>query len=372
MSKYYGYYQTLNGLPHVEGLASRTLPESYAYINSNPLLSDWRRGQGVFCSFVYRDVYMEALKQLQDDGFSHVILHHDLWITADLAAGFAHVSSAYADDHVTIYRLRDMMAQCGAERQFSAEARSHLERLAETQAILPPADTVTLVALRQAPTAGAEDRGLTLELISKNRILATELGQNQMNGAAQFRGFLKVLQESAVAVFIYESDEIDAAGVGTVRDLIVSRFVFCERFSDAGKTTIDYFIRADIPCALAVDDDAKRVEYDKGASLGNVRLESGDGAFTLDMLWGVLPHETHSVSIQAFDGGGEKVRAEDYVIKDEFHARYHIDLSSLSPGEYAVKLIVYNFDTGASVPGTLVSSGERVERTLDIGRVTIE
>ena len=48
-SKYYGFYQTLNGYPHVEGLASRTPSEAYAYINGNFLLDSWRRFRSVHC-----------------------------------------------------------------------------------------------------------------------------------------------------------------------------------------------------------------------------------------------------------------------------------------------------------------------------------
>ena len=49
-SKLYGFYQTLNGYPHAEGLAMRTPASAYDYIESNVMLNSWRDWQRYRCT----------------------------------------------------------------------------------------------------------------------------------------------------------------------------------------------------------------------------------------------------------------------------------------------------------------------------------
>ena len=77
-SKLYGYFQTLSGYPHVEGLAGRTPPPAYAYISDNLLLESWNRGNAIICIAVGRESYLAALDQLIADGFSHLVAHRTL------------------------------------------------------------------------------------------------------------------------------------------------------------------------------------------------------------------------------------------------------------------------------------------------------
>lgn len=43
----------------------------------------------------------------------------------------------------------------------------------------------------------------------------------------------------------------------------------------------------------------------------------------------------------------------------------------LSAGNYAAKLIVYDFDTGASQSGMIISDQRRFEREIEIAQFTI-
>ena len=45
-----------------------------------------------------------------------------------------------------------------------------------------------------------------------------------------------------------------------------------------------------------------------------------------------------------------------------------IDLSSLAPGEYVAKMILYNYETRVSVPGTVTSSDTRFDREFEFAR----
>ena len=48
-SKLYGFYQTINGYPHAEGVAMRTPSESYDYVRQNTLLLNWRKRKNIEC-----------------------------------------------------------------------------------------------------------------------------------------------------------------------------------------------------------------------------------------------------------------------------------------------------------------------------------
>ena len=52
-------------------------------------------------------------------------------------------------------------------------------------------------------------------------------------------------------------------------------------------------------------------------------------------------------------------------------AAHEIDISMLSAGNYAAKLIVYDFDTGASQSGMIISDQRRFEREIEIAQFTI-
>ena len=77
-SKTYIFHQTIGGFPQVEGLATRTPPSAYDYINANPVLNTWHRRESLICREEESRQYLAAVTQLSEDGFSHVILHHSL------------------------------------------------------------------------------------------------------------------------------------------------------------------------------------------------------------------------------------------------------------------------------------------------------
>ena len=110
-SKFYGFHQTLHHRPQVEGLASRTPPQAYDYIEGNALLAGWREGRGVACGDD-RATFEAALTQLVEDGFSHVLLHFRRDEPDAILASFDGAAPAYADDFVTIYRLAELRTAC--------------------------------------------------------------------------------------------------------------------------------------------------------------------------------------------------------------------------------------------------------------------
>ena len=59
------------------------------------------------------------------------------------------------------------------------------------------------------------------------------------------------------------------------------------------------------------------------------------------------------------------------MIYDELLTVHEIDVTSLRPGAYTVQLIVYEFESGVSQSGTIVDTGERFDRTLEIAQIEL-
>ena len=120
-SKQYLFYQTLSGYPQVEGLATRTPPDAYAYIKENYLLNAWHTKSSVQC-MSHQAKYLSALNNLAlnnliDDGFSHIILHHSSkarWVHGQfpISESFIDAPPSYEDEFAAIYRLEDLRGSC--------------------------------------------------------------------------------------------------------------------------------------------------------------------------------------------------------------------------------------------------------------------
>ena len=111
-SKMYLFYQSLSGYPHIEGAISRVPDSAYNFIRSNDLLNAWYNHVPIRCEEETRDTYLEALKDLADDGFSHIVYHYDFWFWERILDSFQSVTPSYSDDFVSIYRLADLQESC--------------------------------------------------------------------------------------------------------------------------------------------------------------------------------------------------------------------------------------------------------------------
>jgi len=111
-SKQYLFHQALNGYPQVEGLATRTPPSAYTYINDNLLLAAWHGKNSIQCSLENREEYLSALNRLLNDGFSHIVLHDTRLAASKIPNSFLNVAASYKDSFVTIYQLGNLYDSC--------------------------------------------------------------------------------------------------------------------------------------------------------------------------------------------------------------------------------------------------------------------
>lgn len=116
-SKHYMLFQALSGYPHAEGAISRTPDSAYNYIRDNHVLSGWQKSTARTCETDTREMVLNALQRLRSDGFTHVVLHHDLGDEEDygnIRDSFKNVEPSFTDDRATVYRLNDLIESCSS------------------------------------------------------------------------------------------------------------------------------------------------------------------------------------------------------------------------------------------------------------------
>lgn len=377
-SKYYGFYQTYTGYPQVEGLSGRTPPQAYDYIEGNRMLRAWRRGAAVHCIPPLQAEYISALDQLLSDGFTHVIWHH--WIHDDTAidSSFVDVKSSYSDDYARVYRLEDLRRNCDRSSTVNAAALAHLQGLEASPAIFPQRHSAIVSILADE----SADDGLGIKgaafLFSMHRFAPLALIDGEIR--AYYHDSLEdgrpdaaeLLADHFVLMLVYNPQMADPQALRSYRDWIAARFKSCRRLVDVDDAVIEYFLHEAFPCDLAVAAQPLAAHYANGIRLGNLLVDSQPSQLDLYFLWTRLPAESHAFSVQAFDRDDAKVAGADFTVGLDPLARRRIDTSSWTAGDYDLKLILYNYESGVSVPGTVIRSGVQFERELDIGRITIK
>ncbi len=370
-SKLYLYHQTLHGYPQVEGLASRTPEAAYDYIEANPLLSAWRTHKALYCLPYNRDDFIAAQQQLTADGFTHIILHPEPITADELAANFYNLPPAYIDELVAVYRVNDLHNICheaGNIALLLSDDRYINQNM--TSAAPLPANAIAVLSLHPA-----DQNAEQLETLSATTVIAADERHTLFHQAQppiteplpinQHRELTDARESKDAIRFVYHPRASNEDLVETYRAWLASRFNSCGSLIDTETAVIEYFLRPGFPCQLALDDAPLTIHYDNGIQLGNLLASLNEDKLDLQLLWKRLPSETHAISFQFFDAAGAKIHNQDFVFHHDPLGRYQIDLSSLESGTYSARLIVYNYDTGASLPGLLLSSQTRFDRELE-------
>ena len=180
----------------------------------------------------------------------------------------------------------------------------------------------------------------------------------------------ELLASKNVILLAYDPRSTSADVLDRYRAWLATRFQSCLRLSDSA-AVVEYFLDAAFSCELAVAARPRTVDYANGIQLGNLLVDFKAGYLDLQLLWTRLPADAHAIAIQFIDAEGARVDGADFVIGLQPLARQRIDTSTLPAGDYQVKLILYAYASGASVPGTLVASGSNFDRALEIDRLSI-
>ena len=373
--KIYGFQQTFTGYPHVGGHPTRKPYSAYNYIESHPLLSDWRSGRGAQCLPGGAENYNIGIQQLMDDGFTHIIVHKDIDYIGNVARSFFNVPAAYQDDFVAIYRLKDMHASC----QYSA--------------VLDP-DAVALNSalsgLLELPVRGAsilsilpdDDAGGTLEAVfaampSLSKYMAplkidggSVEAANALSAARQTVLHPDGSLAANLVALIYNPGATRLDLIQRYEDWLSEERQSCGNLLDEIDFVVEIFQREEASCEIW-HGEPRSIEYDNGMRLGNIVAEVDEAGLDVTLLWHRLPEEAHAFSLQIMNAAGERVHGEDHVIHTEPLLYKRINTSKLPPGGYLLVLILYNYETHEIVGGTDLSSGESFGRAWEIMRLNL-
>ena len=373
-SKRYGYFQSLSGYPHLEGLASRTPPSAYAYIDGNLILKTWRRARSIHCLPASRNTYLAALDKVGADGLTHIVLHLGWQRSRELAPSFAGLQPAYEDRYTRIYRLRQLAETCDNESIALPETFAHLRQLALSPSLIAD-DGMSIVSFHPAEGMDGETlrylSSLFLYWKSFEHVSLLDGRRRVQRFNADDRDAPAMPAGNQVIVLSYDPRRDDAEGLDSLREDFAAGYRVCGRFVEAADAIAEYYAPVAFPCALVAAADKFEVAYDSQLRLTNLLYEVDGSSLSLFAWWTEKPDAPQAISLQIFDAEEGKVAGQDFTVGVDPLARYQVDLSSLEAGDYSLKMIVYNYETRASAAGTVISDGTRFERELEIGPITV-
>ena len=356
-AKRYGYYQTFNRLPHVEGLASRTPPQAYATIEGNLLLRTWRAGDYLQCDSGNQVAWLGAVDELRAIGFTHIVYHRQLVFRQLVFASFVDVPSVYDDDYVTIFLVDDLRLACVDNPKLSDTIDRAKQLFSSSPALgLPQGMTALTVHDESLATLLTPHSEMSLDLAHPARRAHAE----------------RLLADSLALRLAYAPAQENRASLQAYREWLRADFEDCGAIADTADMRLEYWLRRGFPCALAVTAAPLQVDYDNGARLGNSLLDIDGRSLDLYLLWRGYSEYRSAFSLQLFDEAGGKALGADRVIDEVALAHHRLDTSALAAGEYRAKFIVYEVESRASVGGTLVAEGRRIQRELDLGRLELD
>ena len=159
--------------------------------------------------------------------------------------------------------------------------------------------------------------------------------------------------------------------MGVYGDWFKQNYRFCSRVVNQDDATIDLYLKTDIPCEAAGESSAFQVDYDNGVSIQNLSFHRLSDRHVFYIVWAKESARDYAFSIQFFDEQSQKVFQYDNTIFEELMSVYELDTSKVPAGSYAMKLIVYDYETGVSQSGAIEESQQRFVRELEIANIEL-
>lgn len=371
-SKWYNFLHSQSGYPQAEGRVARPPSAANDYLNANYLLKSWQRKLYVKCE---GSAYLVSLAQLEQDGFSHLVYHKRFLDDEAMKDGVPGVEPAYEDEFVAIYRLNDLREGCppGINDQYPVtlayfDAMKRLSMLDELRG--------TAVLFPSTPESGADIIHYLRRFLALDWDVVTITSAEQptveiQRSTPRESNSIIDLDLFAAVWLVNRPLDWDAEQSVAFRSWFTEQFSFCERSFEDERTTIDLYMRADLPCTALQEESAFEVRYDSGVMLHNASLQVRAETIHFYLSWTNHTSSRVGFSIQFFDENGAKALQYDNVIYDQLLSTHEIDASSLLEGAYSIKLIVYDYGTQASQDGVIAGAGERFERELELASIEL-
>ncbi|MDE2855812.1 MAG: glycosyltransferase family 39 protein [Chloroflexota bacterium] len=180
-----------------------------------------------------------------------------------------------------------------------------------------------------------------------------------------------IVAESDGIWVIHNPQQTDLSSMDVYENWFLDHFKPCKRFVDEADTVIAFYLRRSLPCGLAFADEPLAILYDNGGALDNILVERTQDELSVYFWWREIIEGEYSFSLQIFDEQSNRVAGSDAVIRRAPLDLRRLDISALPAGAYTLQLIVYHFETGASVSGRVAGNQEPFERAVQLTRFTV-
>ena len=279
------------------------------------------------------------------------------------ANSFWNVPEAYDDEFVRVYRLSDLRLSCESPAIDIPFVNQFLQ---SPWAV--PGHRASIISIHPSHSLDAKLLNYLRSLFSDWEMFLPVFVDNDVpmmqDADEQLISLAEVAESNQIIYLLYNSLEANPSMLQ--RRLSLYEFNLCQRLNYDDASVMERYARREYDCELFASSDAFRVEYDSGLRLENLLVDFGPSSIDLQFYWSNLPRERQSISVQVFNGSGTKIHNQDATIALASLARQNLDVSALEPGDYDVKLIVYDFATRLTVPGIRSSDGSRFERMLEV------
>ena len=361
-SKFYVFLQSLAGYPHIYGATYNEPLDARDYIKSNLLLRAWLESRSIHCLHYNRQEYLAALDGHSAGDSTYIAVHHWRWGDELIMPSFTNAPALYDNGFVSLFKWSDMRLNCqnqgGELPQFTHLAQS---------AWATPGSRASIVSFHPRERIDAEHFHYLASLFSDWKSLLHLYVADDGKLVIQNEGELyenvdAFASDNQIVYLVYDATGGTEPPIDTLTFL--NQFSFCQRQAHDDGAVIELYLKPEFSCALYTSADPFQVRYENGAQLENLLYEIDQDYMDVHVLWRRFPPQKHSISFQFFDAAGGRIAGRDYVVSRNPVAHHQIDISNLPAGDYAVKIVYYNFETGESVPGTVSGDGARFDREL--------
>ncbi len=375
-SKIYLFYQSLHGFPQTDGAISRPPDSAFDYMRRNPVLSIWQENRPTNCVIQDADSYRAGLSQLLEDGYSHIVHHHGFYFWKTISDSFRYVEPAYSDAYVSIYRLDDLRESCPeayiAGHPFTRAYADALQKhsiIDERQGaivVFPPTVEAGEQFMRYVRLFGEIDKPVVA--VASNERGSIEILSSESPSA----GSASALTEQSAVWLVNELAEFNARETEAYQEWFTKRYRFCRRVEEGEGRTIELYLKSEFPCSAMDESNAVEIHYDGGLRLHKLSYDVKSDVARFFLEWGHQTRDIFSFSLQFFDKDGRKALQVDKVIQRDLLEVHEIDIAPLVKGLYSAQLIVYDFETKASLGGTIANKSKRFMRELEIAKINVE
>ncbi len=374
-AKLYGLYQALSGYPSAEGAISRTPDAAFDYIYANPILSAWHADRPVICGFNNQDEYLTALGQLEADGFTHVVFHRRQRDANMIATSFIGADPAYSDEYANIYRIGAFKDSCPGNLIPLKMSEARAAKTLLLPSVIHERHGTVLGFQGDLPADERYLRYISLATFDQKSLVSISIGENGETAALSSNELFHELDAISTvndAIWLLNNPlQTDFQQLGIYVNWFAKEYRFCQRYLDEESGTIDLYVRPQIPCDAVEIYGGEEILYDNGIRLINFAFDVEPEQLTFYLSWMTLLDQTFSFSIQILDAQGDRVLQYDNTIVRQPVSMHQVEHALPRGSELTAVLIVYDYDTGKSEGGTVLSTMEHFEREVAVGKIKL-